>query len=565
MNGDAEPGGSLDAVNVCGADAARFGGGASDLDRWSNQMKKIQLITVLLILLIFSQSKAISLELPSFLPPYFAPAFEINAQKLTFVNHSTKDGVEQYLYFTDDKSLVLLVENIKCDRPRGAAIFNNIIGNLNDRLRAKKGKFLEITKSDIHARIYEAGEERTVFAYVTPTAVQIWTFISKSSEKYQIGPLFEIIRHFVNRQRYDEALLEGNVSMGFWGAQIYDYAGKLLCDGKKKESLEVLEKLIATSPFNYHAHMDFIENTENLKAIAASSKIVIKGSENPKLVAKAGKFLGTEVTRFDSIPFLGKEEGGLQLVLIPLEPCDVTVLEEVSRTYQKITSIPVKIRRIKEDLKWAAPERIPYQRYIQETLIKLKGEDINFTGWKKEKYVSELKRLAEAKDALDRYYIDDLISKVDKGEGQYSVDAYLYHFLDVLENYRSNDVRTMYVGITGMNIYSGDNNYVFSLHMIRNKCQASILSYYMMQTINLSEEYESRNRLMERIAKELVPASLKSLGIPRSTDPTCPYSYSSGVSRLDQKTLVLSEPVKDMIEKIRLQPSNPPDPRSSGR
>ena len=33
MNGLAEPGGSLDAVNVGGADAGRFCGGASDLDR----------------------------------------------------------------------------------------------------------------------------------------------------------------------------------------------------------------------------------------------------------------------------------------------------------------------------------------------------------------------------------------------------------------------------------------------------------------------------------------------------------------------------------------------------
>lgn len=34
----AEPGGSLDAVNVCGADAARFVGGASDLDRSVSKM-----------------------------------------------------------------------------------------------------------------------------------------------------------------------------------------------------------------------------------------------------------------------------------------------------------------------------------------------------------------------------------------------------------------------------------------------------------------------------------------------------------------------------------------------
>ncbi len=36
----AEPDGSLDAENVCGADAARFGGGASDLDRSDNKDEK---------------------------------------------------------------------------------------------------------------------------------------------------------------------------------------------------------------------------------------------------------------------------------------------------------------------------------------------------------------------------------------------------------------------------------------------------------------------------------------------------------------------------------------------
>jgi predicted Zn-dependent protease len=112
----------------------------------------------------------------------------------------------------------------------------------------------------------------------------------------------------------------------------------------------------------------------------------------------------------------------------------------------------------------------------------------------------------------------------------------------------------MYVGITAINIYSGDNNFIFSLHMNRKESQASILSYFMMQARNLSEEYESRNRLIERIAKELVPASLKSLKIPRSTDPTCPYSYSSGTSRLDEKTLQLSDSVKSAINKIKLQP-----------
>jgi predicted Zn-dependent protease len=528
-------------------------------------MKKIQIAIVLLIFLIFSSSTADSLEMPSFLPHYFAPAFEISGQKLAFVNQSLKNGVEQYLYFTKDKSLVLLIENIKCDRPRGTAIHNNIIGNLNDVMKSKKGEFLEITKNDIHAEIFDDGMVKTVFAYTLPNGVQIWTYVMKSSEKYQIGPQFKIVRNFINKQRYSEALPEGNVSIGFWGDEIYAYEKQLLQNGKKKECLEVLEKLIYTSPFNFNAHLDFLEITDDLKAATNSAKTILKNAEDPKISAKAAKFLNMELMTFDSIPFLSKNEG-LQLILIPLEPCDVSLLEDVSKTYQKITNIPVKVRRLKESWSLNTPDRIPYQRAIQEVLIKMKGEDINFKGWTKTQYVNELKVSAESGNALDKYYINDLIIKINKGVGQYFVDPYLYRFINMIESYHSNDYRTMYVGITGINIYSGDNNYIFSLHMSRNKSQASIMSYYMMQASNLSEEYESRNRLIERIAKELVPASLKSLNIPRSTDPTCPYSYSSGISRLDQKTLMLSEEVKNRIEEIRLhQQINPPDSRNSGR
>jgi predicted Zn-dependent protease len=256
---------------------------------------------------------------------------------------------------------------------------------------------------------------------------------------------------------------------------------------------------------------------------------------------------------------LGKGETGLQLILIPLEPCDVWFLEEVSGTYKKITDIPVKIRRLKEVWNLTAPDRIPYQRAIQEMLVRMKGQNIDFTDWKKDGYVEELKKTAESKDALTKYYVKDLVHKVEKETGQYFADPYLDWFSRILEKYRSNDDRTMYVGITGINIYSGDNNFIFSLHTTGRESQASVLSYYMMLARNLSEEYESRNRLTERIAKELVPASLKSLKIPRSTDPTCPYSYSSGISRLDQKTLRLSEPVKNSIERIRLQQTNPRD------
>jgi hypothetical protein len=202
-------------------------------------------------------------------------------------------------------------------------------------MKSNKGEFLEITKSDIHAQIFEEGMERTLFAYALPTAVQIWTHIAKSGEKHPIGPQFKMIRNFINKQRYDEAVLEGNVSMGFWGAEIYKYAETLLRDGKKKEGLEVLRKLVATSPFHYHAHMAIIENSNDQKTAFSSSKVIIKGSEDPKLVVKAAKFLGQETLTFDSLPLLSRYERGLQVILIPLEPCDVSLLRMYPRHTKK--------------------------------------------------------------------------------------------------------------------------------------------------------------------------------------------------------------------------------------
>jgi predicted Zn-dependent protease len=199
------------------------------------------------------------------------------------------------------------------------------------------------------------------------------------------------------------------------------------------------------------------------------------------------------------------------------------------------------------------PERIYRQRDTQSFLIRQSKANVDFKGWNKQKYVDELLKAAESEDALTIYFVGELIKKIKNEPGQYSVDPYLGWFLKALEKHRSNDNRTMYVGITEINIYSGDNNYIFSLYGEQKESRASILSYYMMTAKNLSEEYESRSRLTERIAKELVPASLKSLKIPRSADPTCPYSYSSGVQRLDQKTLILSDPIKKELERIRIQ------------
>ncbi len=72
---------------------------------------------------------------------------------------------------------------------------------------------------------------------------------------------------------------------------------------------------------------------------------------------------------------------------------------------------------------------------------------------------------------------------------------------------------------------------IFSLFGGLNNSPVGVMSYARMKATFTGE------RLTERAAKELVPASLKKLNIPGPMDPSCPDSYSSGLQRLEEKNI----------------------------
>jgi len=173
------------------------------------------------------------------------------------------------------------------------------------------------------------------------------------------------------------------------------------------------------------------------------------------------------------------------------------------------------------------------------------------SGWTLARYQAALLKGAEGKDAFTRYSTGVFVDKLEGAPGQYAVERFLPRFLELTGPHRSTDTRTMYVRVTEANIYAGDTNFLFSLYGTTEAARGSILSYAMMRATATGEPFQSRHRLAERLAKEMVPASLKSLGVPRPADPTDPYSYSDGLDRLAQKTLILSEPTREALDKLR--------------
>jgi len=192
----------------------------------------------------------------------------------------------------------------------------------------------------------------------------------------------------------------------------------------------------------------------------------------------------------------------------------------------------------------------PHLEKIASGIWKTKSD---FSDWSLSKLKEEIKKKAEEESPQAVANIDYLFGRMDEYGYQWDATPMMEHLSHAVAPYFSKDKRTMVVGVTGTDIYTGESNFVFSLYGGLTDSPVSILSYAKMAAKTTGES-QSRKRLTERLAKELVPASLKKLNIPRSMDPQCPYSYSSGLDRLDEKTLELSRPVAAAIERFRSAP-----------
>jgi predicted Zn-dependent protease len=178
---------------------------------------------------------------------------------------------------------------------------------------------------------------------------------------------------------------------------------------------------------------------------------------------------------------------------------------------------------------------------------------VDFAGWTKDRYVTELAQVTAKDDPLARYWIADFLKSFGDKPDQYEADRYLAQLGALLKPFRSNDRRTMFVGVSGQDIYSGDANFVFSVTTASEGNLVSLLSYARMQSAATGEPLESRKRVAQRLAKELLPAALKQLEIARPADPSDPYSYSDGVQRLDEKSFTLSTSTREALDKFRAQ------------
>lgn len=497
-----------------------------------------------------AESSASSSALPDFLPEYYAPTLSIDGWKLLYQDHQVRDGDDLYRYESPRQNITLILARRPCSGGACEAMFQNVFKGANELATKNSGAFITIAPTEFSAAWNVGGASSVGYAFRLPNSLISWTYTT--TEKGLIpSDYFEKLRLLVDRQRYEQISDADTVEMGRWDASLRQLADQLLKDGRKSDALNVLKAIVTATPTDYEAQMEFAGLVPDAAAARESAKAVFDNAENPELISKSAAVLKQSDPASQKLPYLEKGAQGLQVFFIALPPCDVGILTEAARTFTDITKIPSKVVQLKESWQFDEPDRIPNQRQIQGFIAQRDPAANDFKDWSLNRYKEELVRIAAASDAMTRFNVNSLISGLNAETAQYSAGPYLEKLSRVLAAYRSTDRRTLFVGVTSRNISIENANYVFGAGVEVPDGYTNLVSYHMMEAKYSGAPYESRKRLIERLAKQLVPPTMGALSIPRPADPSDPGSYADGIDRLDQKSLTLSAPTQAAIDKIR--------------
>lgn len=490
---------------------------------------------------------------PRFLSSFYAEVLNADGRPLHLTSQDEKAGIKLAQYASSKGDLHLNVEQMDCDRPRCDVLYQHTLSEQNAKLTPLAGRFQSLSPVEFASEWKEGAKWHLRFVAKTPRTLMSWTWISKKKALPDRDRLLADLRTALNTQRYGEAMQLDNVETGRWSQPIHQHALDLLAQGKTEAAVAVLQQVITWEPNAFQAQIDFAKNTRDPVAAQASAQTVWDNAESPVLIDQAARLLGRNRIDPASLPAIEPGLRGLQVVLVPLQPCDLRLIEEAGRLFSENLKLPVRIAALPGEWRWGAPDRIHRQRDIENLILQKLGKPVDFSGWTRDLYATNMLAATAKEDALTRFSVEALVQEVSEKPGQYRAESYVDKLIDIVSPLRSDDRRTMIVGVTEADIYGGDANFLFSGATHKRGNWAAILSYARMQASVLNEPYPSRKRLVERLAKELVPASLKQLGIARPTDPTDPYSYSSGVDRLAQKTLNLSAPTRMALDRFKAQ------------
>jgi predicted Zn-dependent protease len=389
-----------------------------------------------------------------------------------------------------------------------------------------------------------------VASLVVVSFVQVSTKLAIADEKPSAEPTKEELAALLKAS--DEVLaMTDSVQQAAQSAKVFAAAHGVLKAQDEKRAMQLFHRGLQLSPWRLDEQMAYAELLvrRNRRAEAMEIAGMVEGqTESDVLFNAARKMQRKEaLTSLPAPNAKGTEGPWICLVLVgTVNQC---VLQANVQKLQDALGIPVNV--LGQPVAAGKSDRSAFDRWVRKHLIKR----LNWQTPGMKQYLASQK--VDAPEKLTADQIHETVTSVLRRESmkeeleqvtqeaafcraheeQWDAEK-LFIPLGQAAKDTADIGNAVIVGITELDIYAGDSNYLFGTAAIG--AGISIVSYARYRG-DFFEEPQDRKRLTLRMHKQLLSSIGNALGVPRPTDPTSARSYPRSLQEHDAKSEYMSE------------------------
>lgn len=363
-------------------------------------------------------------------------------------------------------------------------------------------------------------------------------------------PTYELIK---DASRVLELAQRDNVAAEAQAAAVFVAAERLAKEKKDSEARRYFEAGLRLSPWRaeyYLTYADLLSRLGEKSSARRWAMTMYERAEDDAAREKARKWLG--LPEAQKIPLLPeKSPERLAICIVPVGKPPKWLVHQCGIALANLTGLAVYHQE--EAIGLPPPSRNGMKHWVAKLKDGLRWEDPALTylcrdlGFEfKGNLMPDHQIIAIYEEIFKRQGNEEALADFRKTKSDLAQDTRnqwdARKLLETLAavSEKSPVHRIMWVGLTEVDIYLENNNYLFGLSSMDPRMKYALVSCCRFMA-DFNDEPPDARRLATRTVKQMLSGIGNALGAQRPLDPTCPRSYPNSLPQHDAKTLNLCD------------------------
>jgi len=369
------------------------------------------------------------------------------------------------------------------------------------------------------------------------------------------------------RARVKQYALLPNVDQRECANDFFTLADACVMEGRHEEAVSLYEQGLRVDPRRLEYQLKLarlLQQTGHEEEAIGKARVVYEYAEQEEQIAAARELL----TELNAPPGndgeserSSKSSDGVEIVIVPIGPVNVTLLAELKQALQQKLGIRFAIAPY--SLLPGEADRNQVDRYLAKTIEAIKA------GMPKKVYDELLRETGVTEESLCHpgakvRFIEAILWH--SGYPQSEIEAFRKNLAEKFRETHQYDAGRLlatlrrthavvsrthvvgYFGVTEADIFSRDYNFLYGW----GEPGCALMSYHRY-TAEFNGTAPNRPKLLERSLKQGISSTFFILGIPRCTSPACARAYPHTLIEHDQKTCELCPECKQTLARVKAE------------